>query len=74
MKSPSNLLSERRGRLIVSCQAEEGSAFRDPLAMARFVRAAVQGGAAGIRANGSKDIRAIRQAVSVPINIREALI
>jgi N-acylglucosamine-6-phosphate 2-epimerase len=27
----------------------------------------VQGGAAGIRTNGSEDIRAIRQAVSVPI-------
>ena len=35
--------------------------------MARFAQAAVQGGAAGIRANGPEDIRAIRQAVRVPI-------
>ena len=35
--------------------------------MARFARAAVQGGAAGIRANGSEDIRAIQQAVGVLI-------
>ncbi len=62
-----NLLSELRGSLIVSCQAQEGGAFRDPAAMARFARAAVQGGAAGIRANGPDDVRAIRQAVSVPI-------
>jgi N-acetylmannosamine-6-phosphate 2-epimerase/N-acetylmannosamine kinase len=35
--------------------------------MARFAQAAVDGGAAGIRANGPKDIKAIREAVSVPI-------
>jgi glucokinase-like ROK family protein len=35
--------------------------------MARFARAAVEGGAVGIRANGCDDVRAIRQAVSVPI-------
>lgn len=53
------------GRLIVSCQAEQGEAL-DGL-MDRFARAAVDGGAAGIRANGVSDIRAIRQAVDVPI-------
>ena len=35
--------------------------------MARFARAAVAGGAMGIRANGPDDVRAIRQAVGVPI-------
>jgi glucokinase-like ROK family protein len=35
--------------------------------MARFARAAVEGGAAGIRANGLDDVQAIRQAVNVPI-------
>jgi glucokinase-like ROK family protein len=35
--------------------------------MARFARAAVDGGAAGIRANGPEEIKAIREAVSVPI-------
>jgi glucokinase-like ROK family protein len=35
--------------------------------MAGFARAAVAGGAAGIRANGPVDIHAIRQAVRVPI-------
>jgi N-acetylmannosamine-6-phosphate 2-epimerase/N-acetylmannosamine kinase len=53
--------------LIVSCQALDGSAFRNPESIARFAQAAVQGGAAGIRANGPEDIRAIRQAVGVPI-------
>ena len=38
-----------------------------PSGVARFARAALQGGAAGIRANGSEDVRAIRQAVGVLI-------
>jgi N-acetylmannosamine-6-phosphate 2-epimerase/N-acetylmannosamine kinase len=59
--------SALQGNLIVSCQAPEGSAFCDPASMAHFAGAAVEGGAAGIRANGPGDIHAIRQAVSVPI-------
>lgn len=56
-----------RGRLIVSCQAAEGEAFRDPEAIARFARAAADGGAAGIRACGVEDVRAIRRAVGLPV-------
>lgn len=67
MKSATNLQPELRGKLIASCQAPEGSTFRDPESIARFARATVEGGAAGIRANGPEDIRAIRQAVSVPV-------
>ena len=54
-------------QLIVSCQAPEGDVFHGPDAMARFAIAALQGGAAGIRANGVEDVRAIRDAVSLPI-------
>lgn len=53
------------GRLIVSCQADKGDAFYG--LMDRFARAAVSGGAAAIRANGVADVRAIRNAVTVPI-------
>ncbi|MCC6362169.1 MAG: putative N-acetylmannosamine-6-phosphate 2-epimerase [Bryobacterales bacterium] len=56
-----------RGRLIVSCQAWEDDPFHGAEHMARFARAAVEGGAAAIRANGPDDIRAIRAAVSVPV-------
>ena len=56
-----------REKLLVSCQAAETSPLRDPSTMARFARAAVEGGARGIRANGPDDVRAIRQAVNVPI-------
>ena len=67
MKSISEIHPSLRGKLIVSCQASEGDAFRDSAAIARFARAAVEGGAAGIRAEGVEDVRAIRAAVSVPI-------
>lgn len=67
MKSISEIHPSLRGKLIVSCQASEGDAFRDAAAIARFARAAVDGGAVGIRAEGAEDVGAIRAAVSVPI-------
>jgi glucokinase-like ROK family protein len=63
MRSPASF----RNHLIVSCQSSPGDAFHDPEMMARFARAAADGGAAGIRANGPEDIAAIRRAVDVPI-------
>jgi putative N-acetylmannosamine-6-phosphate epimerase len=56
-----------RHKLVVSCQASPGDAFHHPEMMARFARAAVDGGAAGIRANGPEDIAAIRRVVDVPV-------
>jgi len=63
-----------QNRLIVSCQAFEGEAFRDSDSMARFAQAAVAGGAAAIRAKGAEDVSAIRKVVRVPIiGIRKGL-
>ncbi|MCL6443190.1 MAG: N-acetylmannosamine-6-phosphate 2-epimerase [Alicyclobacillus sp.] len=56
----------RRG-LIVSCQAMENEPFHGPELMARMALAAKMAGAHGIRANGSRDIRAIRKIVDLPI-------
>ena len=67
MSSLEKLHSALRGRLVVSCQTADNGAFRDPSCMARFARAAVDGGAAGIRANSPEEIKAIREAVRVPI-------
>ena len=60
--------------LIVSCQITGKAGLPDPenplkgsALMAMLAQAAGQGGAVGIRADGGKDIRAIRKAVSVPI-------
>lgn len=61
------VLQRIQGKLIVSCQAPDGDVFHSPECMARFAEAARDGGAAGIRANGVDDIRAIRKAVDLPI-------
>ena len=66
-RSISELSRAIEGRLIVSCQASEGDAFRSVDSMARFARAALDGGAAGIRAEGAEDIVAIRRAVDLPV-------
>lgn len=56
-----------KGGLIVSCQAAEDTPLHGPAFMAAMAKAAELGGAVGIRANGPDDIRAIRQAVNLPI-------
>ncbi len=56
-----------RGGLVVSCQAPRTSPLHGPAPMALMARAAVTGGAAGIRANGPADVAAIRAVVGVPI-------
>lgn len=52
--------------LIVSCQAYPGEPMREPDTMARIARAAVVGGAAGIRLQGISDIRAAAD-LTVPV-------
>jgi N-acylglucosamine-6-phosphate 2-epimerase len=61
------ILRRLRGGLVVSCQAPPGDPLHGPAFMAAMARAAVLGGAVGIRANGLADIQAIRQAVDVPV-------
>ncbi|HEY8583712.1 MAG TPA: N-acetylmannosamine-6-phosphate 2-epimerase [Capillimicrobium sp.] len=57
----------RAGSIVVSCQARADSPLHGPGPMAMMARAAVEGGAAAIRANGPRDVAAIRAAVDVPI-------
>src|SRR5437763_6947967 len=65
--SPASQIAALAGRLIVSCQAPNGDPFRSSESMSHFAAAAVAGGAAGIRTNSPEDVRAIRQAVAVPV-------
>ncbi len=53
--------------LVVSCQARPPSPMGGADSMARFARAAVLGGARGIRAEGVADIAAVKEAVAVPV-------
>lgn len=55
------------GGLVVSCQASAGSPLRDSSIMVAMARAALDGGASAIRANGPEDIAAIAAAVPLPI-------
>ena len=56
-----------KGGLVVSCQARADNPLHGPDFMAAMARAAEQGGAAAIRANGGADIAAIRQVTSLPL-------
>lgn len=53
--------------LIVSCQALEDEPLHSSFIMGRMAKAAVQGGAVGIRANSNQDILEIKRNVDVPI-------
>ncbi len=65
--SPEALLSRIKGGLIVSCQADPGDPLDDPAIIAALAKAAELGGAVAIRAEGAANIRAVKQAVSVPV-------
>jgi N-acylglucosamine-6-phosphate 2-epimerase len=56
-----------KGGLIVSCQALPDEPMYSSFIMGRFARAAVMGGAVGIRANTKEDIAEIKRNVSVPV-------
>ena len=56
-------LQRVNGGLVVSCQARGDNPLHGPVFMAASALAAIQGGAAGIRADGEADITAIRAAI-----------
>lgn len=64
MKTFANIPS---GGLVVSCQALPHEPLHGSAHMAAMARAAKEAGAAGIRAGGAEDIRAIREAASLPV-------
>lgn len=62
-------LERIRGGLVVSCQAQEANPLHGPTFMAAMAKAAVIGGAVGIRADGVADVAAIHAAVGAEIPI-----
>jgi putative N-acetylmannosamine-6-phosphate epimerase len=60
-------LKRMSGGLVVSVQAPPGSPLAAPIHMAALARAADAGGAVGIRAEGTGDVAAIKDAVSLPV-------
>lgn len=62
-----NALEQIKKALVVSCQALENEPLHSDFIMSRMALAAVEGGAAGIRANSVVDIKAIKAHVSLPV-------
>lgn len=62
-----NLKSQIKNGLIVSCQAPANSPLAKPEIIAAFAETAVQNGAIGVRIDAPENIRAVRNAVKVPI-------
>lgn len=61
------LLKRLRGGLIASCQPVDDGPMDRPDIVAAMARAAVAGGAAGLRIEGVENLRATRAVVDVPI-------
>ncbi|ORM65494.1 N-acetylmannosamine-6-phosphate 2-epimerase [Pantoea rodasii] len=61
------MLEHIQGKLVVSCQALEDEPLHSPYIMSRMALAAMQGGAAAIRANSLVDVQQIKQTVDLPI-------
>lgn len=60
-------LNRLRGQLVVSVQADDGSPLREVAHIVAMSRAALLGGAAGLRLRSAEDIRAMRAITRVPI-------
>ncbi|WP_326998716.1 hypothetical protein [Cohnella kolymensis] len=61
------LISNLKNGFIVSCQALDGEPLFGSNLMASMAKAAEEGGAAAIRANGPMDIAAIKRVTSLPV-------
>jgi len=61
------IFQKTKGRLVVSCQAEEGSPFNSPEGVCAFAQCAVTGGAAAIRTCGVEKTDYIIRHVSLPV-------
>jgi len=61
------IISKLKHALIVSCQAEGDSPFNSPEGVTMFAKAAIAGGAAGIRSEGIEKTKMILESVNVPV-------
>ncbi|WP_026480699.1 N-acetylmannosamine-6-phosphate 2-epimerase [Ahrensia sp. 13_GOM-1096m] len=62
-----NILENLNRGLVVSCQPVDGGPMDRPDIIASMARAAVAGGASGLRIEGVENLKAVRPHVSVPI-------
>ena len=62
-----NFFDKLKGKLVVSCQAEEGSPFNSPEGVCAFAQCALQGGASAIRSCGVEKTDYILRHISLPV-------
>lgn len=60
-------LEALRGKLVVSCQAPPGHPFAELQMILALCRCAAQGGAAGLRVDGTAAVSAAREATGLPV-------
>lgn len=65
--TPAEVVAGLKHGLIVSCQAAESSPLSRSRIIAALALVAEQQGAIGVRVNGSPNIRAVRNAVKIPV-------
>jgi N-acylglucosamine-6-phosphate 2-epimerase len=61
------MINNIKGRLIVSCQALEDEPLHSSFIMGKMAKAAQEGGAVAIRAQGVQDIIEIKQVTGLPV-------
>lgn len=61
------ILSSLRGKLIVSCQADPGDPMDDLNTLTRMATSVLRGGASGLRAEGARTIKALREVTDRPL-------
>lgn len=67
MDSSKEALNKVKGGIIVSCQALEDEPLHSSEIMVRMAKAALMGGAVGIRANSPQDCTAIKNNIDLPL-------
>lgn len=67
MNQKSQILNQIKGGLVVSCQALDSEPLHSSFIMGRMAKAAVEGGAVGIRVNGPDDIAEVKKTTTVPL-------
>jgi N-acylglucosamine-6-phosphate 2-epimerase len=62
-----DLIKNLRGKLIVSCQANSQEPLYSPEALLAMARAAIEGGASALRAEGPMPVRQMKHFYNVPV-------
>ena len=60
-------INKLKGKIIVSSQAMPGEPFYDETCMQAMMQSVINGGAAGLRVAGARDVRNAKKLTNVPV-------